>query len=38
MIVIAFDAAKMTDEELVRITTDSLDKLGHRLTEHMHFT
>jgi copper chaperone CopZ len=36
-IVIVFDDAKITDEDLIRVTNDSLDKLGHRLTEHWHF-
>lgn len=36
-IVIGFDNAKMTDEELIRITADSLEKLGHKLKEHWHF-
>jgi copper chaperone CopZ len=37
-IVVVFDDAKIPDEELIRITSDSLDKLGHKLTEHLHFT
>ncbi len=36
-IAIVFDNAKMTNEELIRITMDSLEKLGHKLTEHWHF-
>ena len=32
-IAVVFDAAKMTDEELTRITRDSLEKLGHKLIE-----
>jgi copper chaperone CopZ len=36
-IAIVFNDAKLPDEELIRITNDSLDKLGHRLTEHWHF-
>jgi copper chaperone CopZ len=36
-IAIVFDNAKMTDEELLRITNDSLDKLGHKVTERQHF-
>jgi copper chaperone CopZ len=36
-IVIVFDDTKMPDEDLIRITSDSLDKLGHKLTEHWHF-
>jgi copper chaperone CopZ len=36
-IAIVFDDAKMPDEDLIRITSDSLDKLGHKLTEHLHF-
>ncbi len=35
-IAVVFDEAKMTDEELIRLTTDSLEKLGHKLTEHWH--
>jgi copper chaperone CopZ len=30
---VSFDAAKMTEEELSRITRDSLEKLGHKLIE-----
>lgn len=37
-IAVVFDDAKISDEELIRITSDSLDKLGHKLTEHLHFT
>jgi copper chaperone CopZ len=36
-IAIVFDPGKMTDEELVRITSDSLEKLGHKPIEHWHF-
>lgn len=36
-IAIVFDDAKIPDEELLRITTDSLEKLGYKLTEHWHF-
>ncbi len=37
-IAIVFDDAKLSDEALLRITSDSLlDKLGHSLTEHWHF-
>lgn len=32
-IAVVFDAVKMTEEELVRITRDSLEKLGHKLIE-----
>jgi copper chaperone CopZ len=32
-IAVVFDAAKMTEEELSRITKDSLEKLGHKLIE-----
>ena len=32
-IAVVFDAAKMTEKELTRITRDSLDKLGHKLIE-----
>jgi hypothetical protein len=32
-IAVVFDAAKMTEKELVRITKDSLEKLGHKLLE-----
>jgi copper chaperone CopZ len=32
-IAVVFDAAKMTEQELSRITRDSLDKLGHKLIE-----
>ncbi len=35
-IAVVFDNAKMTDEELLRLTTDSLEKLGHKLIEHRH--
>jgi hypothetical protein len=35
-IAIVFDNAKITDDELITITTDSMDKLGHKLTEHWH--
>jgi copper chaperone CopZ len=35
-IAVVFDNAKITEEELVRITTDSLEKLGHKPTEHWH--
>ncbi len=36
-IAVVFDSAKMADDELIRITEDSLEKLGHKLTEHWHF-
>ena len=36
-IAIVFDESKMPDEDLIRITSDSLDKLGYKLTEHWHF-
>ncbi len=36
-IAIVFDTATITDEDLIKITTDNLDKLGHKLTEHWHF-
>ncbi len=36
-IAVVFDDAKIPDEDLIRITSDSLDKLGHKLTEHWHF-
>lgn len=32
-IAVVFDAAKMTEKELVTITKDSLEKLGHKLLE-----
>ncbi len=32
-IAVIFDAAKMSQEELSRITKDSLEKLGHNLVE-----
>jgi copper chaperone CopZ len=32
-IAVVFDAAKMTEKELVSITKDSLEKLGHKLIE-----
>jgi copper chaperone CopZ len=35
-IAIVFDNAKMTDDDLIRITTDSLDKLGLKLIGHWH--
>ncbi|HSA78641.1 MAG TPA: heavy-metal-associated domain-containing protein [Nitrospirota bacterium] len=35
-IAVVFDSAKMTDEELIRITADSLEKLGHKPLEHWH--
>lgn len=35
-IAVVFDDAKMTDERLLRLTTDSLEKLGHKLIEHWH--
>lgn len=37
-IAIVFSPAKITGEELIRMTTDSLEKLGHKLIEHWHFT
>jgi copper chaperone CopZ len=30
---VTFDVAKMTEEELSKITRDSLEKLGHKLIE-----
>jgi copper chaperone CopZ len=36
-IAIIFDDAKMPDEKLIRITSDSLEKLGSKLIEHWHF-
>ncbi len=36
-IAVVFDSTKMSDDELIRITTDSMEKLGHKLTEHRHF-
>ncbi len=36
-IAVVFDSARMADDELIRITADSLEKLGHKLTEHWHF-
>jgi copper chaperone CopZ len=35
-IVIVFDNAKITDDAIIRLTTDSLDKLGHKQTGHWH--
>jgi copper chaperone CopZ len=32
-IAIVFDEAKIAEEELTRLTRDSLEKLGHRLIE-----
>lgn len=32
-IAVVFDPAKMTEKELITITTDSLEKLGHKLLE-----
>lgn len=32
-IVISFDGSKITEEELSRITRDSIEKLGYRLLE-----
>ncbi len=37
-IAVIFDESKMPDEELLSLTTDSLDKLGHKLIGHRHFT
>ncbi len=36
-IAIVFDNAKMAEEKLLKLTTESLEKLGHKLTEHLHF-
>lgn len=36
-IAVVFDSTKMSDDELIRLTTDSMEKLGHKLTEHRHF-
>lgn len=33
---ITFDPTIVNDEGLIRITTESAEKLGHRLTEHLH--
>ncbi len=35
-IAIIFDNAKMAEEKLLKLTADSLEKLGHKLTEHLH--
>ncbi len=35
-IAITFDDARMAEEELLKLTADSLEKLGHTLTEHLH--
>lgn len=35
-IAVVFDDANMTDEWLLKLTTDSLEKLGHKLIEHWH--
>ncbi len=35
-IAVVFDEGKMTEAELIRITTDSLEKLGHKMTEYAH--
>ncbi len=37
-IAVIFDESKMPDEDLIRLTSDSLDKLGHKLIGHRHFT
>jgi copper chaperone CopZ len=37
-IAVVFDNEKMSDEELLRITTDSLEKLGHKLIEPWHLS
>jgi copper chaperone CopZ len=36
-IAVVFDNAKMAEEDLIKLTKDSLEKLGHKLTEHWHF-
>ena len=36
-IAIVFDNAKMAEEKLLKLTTESLEKLGHKPTEHLHF-
>lgn len=33
-IAIVFNDSKVHDDDLIRIVTDSLEKLGHNLTEH----
>ncbi len=35
-IAIVFDNVKMTDDDIIRITSDSLDKLGLKLIGHWH--
>jgi copper chaperone CopZ len=35
-IAVVFDDAKIPEEEMIKLTGDSLDKLGHKLTEHWH--
>ncbi len=35
-IAIVFDGAKMAEEKLLKLTTESLEKLGHKPTEHLH--
>ncbi len=35
-IAIVFDNAKMAEEKLLKLTADSLEKLGHKLGEHWH--
>ncbi len=32
-IAVVFDGTKMTEEEITTLTRDSLEKLGHKLTE-----
>ncbi len=36
-IAVIFDEARVTNEELLTLTTDSLEKLGHKPLEHWHF-
>lgn len=36
-IAVAFDDAKISDEDMIKLTSDSIDKLGHKLIEHWHF-
>lgn len=35
-IVIVFDDAKVPEEKLLQLATDSLEKLGHAPAEHLH--
>ncbi len=36
-IVISFDNAKLPEERLLGLATDSLERLGHKPAEHWHF-